>query len=168
MEDKEKFEALRGGYFVEYINGKPRLQKNTLVANGASWFLRDIFRKETTLLPDTFYLGLTNASYTFDSTTLSDLAAGEPSGHGYARQAINRNTSDWTVSEVNGVIQALSKTCTFTASSDWTSTWLRFFLCDASSGTVGNVISVSGPAPSARTVLSGAGPSVAYTYYLRG
>ena len=160
-----------GGYFIEHskIDGvSPRYAKNTLVQFGANAFLRDIFRKETTLLPDIYYLGLTNASYTFDGTTLAGLHAGEPVGNGYARQAIDRNTTDWTVQEVNGVEQVLSKICTFVASADWTQTWLRMFLCDASAGTVGNVISLSGPAPAARTVLNGNGPEIQYTYFMRG
>lgn len=161
--------ALQGGYFTEFVKGKeqPRI-KNTLVATGALWFLRDIFRKETTLLPDIYYIGLTGASYTFDGATLTSLAALEPSGHGYARIALNRDTTDWSVQEVNGVMQALSKIVTFTASSDWDKTWLRAFICNVASGTSGSVIAVSGPAPAARTVLSGAGPSMRYEYYLRG
>lgn len=170
---KNEMEALQGGYFAEYVKNKGKFvykqrTKNTLVSTGANWFLRDIFRKETTLLPNTFYLGLTSAAYTFDTATLAAINAGEPVGHGYARQAINRDTVDWTVSEVNGVMMAQSKVVTFTASSDWASTWLRMFICDQAAGTAGFVISLSGPAPAARTVLSGSGPSVSYQYFLRG
>lgn len=158
-----------GGYF-ELVDADGNViyrKKNTLVANGASWFLRTVFRGEA-VLPATYYLGLTNAGYTFDGATLAALAAGEPVGNGYARQALVKNTTDWTVQEVNGVMQALSKIATFTASADWTAQWLRMFICDASAGTVGNVVSVSGPAPALRTVLNGQGPSVRYSYYLRG
>lgn len=156
-----------GGYFVEYTNGKVlETIKNTLLETGANWFLRTMFRGES-VLPSSYYMGLTNSSYSFTSS-LADLAAGEPSGNGYARQELAVDTTDWTVQSVNGVMQALSKIVTFTASADWDKNWQRAFLCDAASGTSGNVISVSGPAPVPRTVLSGQGPSMQYQYYLRG
>lgn len=159
-----------GGYF-ELLDADGNViyrKKNTLVAQGASWFLRTIFRGEA-VLPATYYLGLTNAAYTFDQANLlTALNAGEPVGNGYARQALVKNTVDWTVQEVNGVMQALSKIATFTASADWSAQWLRMFICDQAAGTAGQVISVSGPAPALRTVLNGQGPSVRYTYYLRG
>jgi hypothetical protein len=156
-----------GGYFVEYQNGIPLEPiKNTLVEQGAKWFLQTMFRGED-VLPDTYYLGLTNATYSFTSA-LSVLTAGEPSGNGYVRQALNRDTTDWTVQVVNGVMQALSKVVTFTASANWDKSWQRAFICDVETGDTGNIIAVSGPAPTARTVLSGAGPSVQYQYFLRG
>lgn len=158
-----------GGYFTEHQPGGEKIElKNTLVANGASWFLRTIFRGEA-VLPATYYLGLTNAAYSFDGTTLASLAAGEPVANGYARQALVKNTTDWTVQEVNGVMQALSKIVNFTCTTaPWTIDWLRMFICDASAGTSGNVISVSGPAPGPRHVIVGAGPAIDYAYYLRG
>lgn len=162
-----------GGYFSFWDGGaraaateKPLRIKNTLVGVGASNFLRTLFRGES-VLPTSFYLGLTNSNYNWDST-IADLAAGEPTGNGYARQELTRNTTDWTVQEINGFMQALSKIVSFTASGDWDKQWLRMFICDVASGTSGDLYSVSGPAPALRTVLSGAGPSVRYEYYLRG
>lgn len=154
-----------GGYFNIISEGE--VIKNTFVAAGASLLLRAVFRGEA-VLPAVYYLGLTNSSYDFDNTTLANIAVGEPSGHGYARQALTQNTIDWTVSEVNGVMRAISKTALFTASSNWDKAWNRMFLCDQSSGTSGILFSVSGPTPSAQTVLSGAGPSIRYEFYLRG
>ena len=139
----------------------------TMVRDGSLLLLRSMFRGEATL-PAIYYMGLTNASYTFDAASLAALAAGEPVGNGYARQPLNRNTSDWTVQEVNGVLQVISKTCIFTASANWDKAWQRSFICDAVSGTVGTVYSVSGPTPAPRTVLAGAGPSLSYQYWLRG
>lgn len=163
-----EMKALQGGYFVEHVQDKHILHKNTLVQYGAQSMLEAVFQGATPFAA-TWYLGLTNVSYTFDEAALlAALHAGEPAGHGYARIAINQDNVDWTISEVNGVMQTLSKICTFTASSDWDKQWLRMFLCDAVSGTSGNVISVSGPAPASRTVLNGAGPSMQYAYYLRG
>lgn len=158
-----------GGYFIEHqADGSKREVKNTLVATGASWFLRTMFRGEA-VLPATYYMGLTNAAYTFDGATLAGLAAGEPVGNGYARQPLVKNTTDWTVQEVNGVMQALSKIAIFTCTgAGWTQNWLRMFLCDAAAGTAGNVVAVAGPAPGPRVVGVGAAPSCQYAFYLRG
>lgn len=139
----------------------------TMTAAGSTLIFRSVFRGEA-VLPAIWYLGLTNASYTFDGVTLAGLAAGEPVGNGYARQVLNRDTSDWTISEVNGVIQVQSKTVIFTASANWDKSYSRMFLCDASAGTAGIVYAVSGPTPAPRTVLLGAGPSVSYQFFLRG
>lgn len=156
-----------GGYYIEYVDGiaqKPI--KNTMLRTGAQWFLQTFFQG-LAVTPATYYMGLTNAAYTWTST-LADLNVGEPAGHGYARQAITKNNVDWTVAEVNGFMQALSKIVTFTASSNWDKQWNRMFICDQAAGTAGSVVSVSGPAPALRTVLSGAGPSCQYEYFLRG
>jgi hypothetical protein len=155
-----------GGYFVEYVNGKPLPPiKNTVLKNGAQSFLQDMFQAAASL-PTNFYIGLTNVSYDWTSA-LSDIAAGEPVGNGYARQQLTRNGTDWTVDEVNGFMRAISKQVTFTASADWDKAWNRMFICDVGSGTSGLAYAVSGPAPSDRTVLSGAGPTIQYQYYLR-
>lgn len=139
----------------------------TMVAFGATTFFRSLFRGEN-VMPASFYLGLTNVDYTFDGTTLANLAAGEPVGNGYARQQLQRNTVDWSVDEINGFIRVQSKVVIFTASTDWDKSWTRAFICDVSAGTGGNIYGVSGPAPSPRTVLAGVGPSVNYSFWLRG
>jgi hypothetical protein len=158
------FGELGKGYFEH--NGI--LLPNTWVKDGASLALRRLFRGEN-VFATVLYLGLTNASYTFDVAPLTTLAAGEPVGNGYARQAINTNTSDWTVQEVGGVMQAVSKTCVFTCSgAPWTVAWQRAFLCDQASGTAGLVYAVSGPAPAPRTVNVGAGPPINYQFWMRG
>lgn len=158
---------IQGGHFVEWVDGKPLPPlKNTLLRTGASFFLRTIFRGEA-VLPATYYLGLTNIAGGWLST-LADIAVGEPVGNGYARQALVKNTVDWTVQEVNGFMQALSKIDVFTASANWDKQWNRMFICDQAAGTAGNVFSLSGPAPALRTVLTGQGPSIQYEYFLRG
>lgn len=173
MRSMDAQSALEGGYFVEYAKRKNRMEetlrlKNTLTAVGASYLLRTCFRGEA-VLPATYYMGLTNASYTFDAATLATMAAGEPVGNGYARQALVKNTVDWTVQELGtNIMQALSKLVTFTCSgSPWTVNWVRGFICSAAAGTVGDVIAVSGPAPSPRVVNVGLGPTLNYQYYLR-
>lgn len=173
MRSMDAQSALEGGYFVEYVKSRGRFKesarhKNTLTATGAGWLLRSFFRGEA-LAPATYYMGLTNATYTFDSNTLASMAAGEPVGNGYARMALVKNTTDWTVQELGtNIMQALSKLVTFTCTTaPWTINWVRGFICDAAAGTAGNVIAVSGPAPAPRVVLVGAGPTLNYQYYLR-
>lgn len=166
-------EKPHGGYFIEHVKeheGAPvRLEfhKNTMLKTGAEYSLRTLFRGEA-VLPAAFYIGLTSAAYAW-SSTLATLAGGEPVGNGYARIALTRNTVDWTVQEVNGVEQALSKIVTFTCvGANWTQNWQRMFLTDQAAGTAGYVFAVSGPAPAARVVSPGAAPSVQYTFYMRG
>jgi hypothetical protein len=125
------------------------------------------FRGED-VMPASLFMGLTNVGGSFDDVTLADLAAGEPVGNGYARQELVTGTSDWTVDEVNGVIRVISKTVEFTASANWDKAWDRMFLCTVLDGTSGDVFAISGPAPAPRTVLSGAGPSINYEFWLRG
>lgn len=140
---------------------------NTLLRTGATWMLQTVFQG-LAVTPVTYYLGLTSAGYSWTST-LAALAAGEPVGNGYARQALTKNNVDFTVQEVNGVMQVISKLVTFTcAGAQWTQNWQRGFICDAAAGTVGDVVAVSGPAPTARVVGVGQGPTMQYTGYLRG
>ena len=139
--------------------------RNSLLSSGAEYFLRTVFRGEA-ILPANFYIGLTSAHPGFVAT-LASLAAGEPTTGGYARIAAARGTSDWTVTFINGAWRARSKLCVFTASGDWVTVWRRVFLCDASSGTVGNAFALSGPAEEDQLVLSGAPPSVVYDLWMR-
>jgi len=141
--------------------------KNTLVSDGASYFLRTLFRAEA-VLPANFYIGLTNANPGFDLSTLVAIAAGEPNtAQGYARQPAVRNTTDWTVTEINGAWRARSKLVTFTASGTYSIDWVRLFLCNLVSGTGGNVFSLSAPAIAPNHVLVGGGPSVVYDFWMR-
>lgn len=141
---------------------------NTVIGQGVSLFLRSLFRAES-VMPADFYIGLTNSSVDFlDGTALATAAATEPSGHGYARQATVRGTSDWTVELVNGVYRARSKVVTFTASSDYTQAYSRLFLTDQASGTAGIVFAVSGPTPDPVLILNGAGPSCGYIFNMGG
>lgn len=158
-----------GGYFqILDKNGEVAHEiKNGLTVYGGTQLLQSFFQKTVIGVAD-LYLGLTNEDYTFDGTTLAALAAGEPAGNGYARQALVLSNAGWVISEVNGVLQCQSAICTFTASADWSSQWQRMFLCDANAGTAGNVIAVSGPAPNLVQTLNGAGPSMRYVHYLRG
>lgn len=140
---------------------------NTIVKNGAEIFLQNLFQDVQTNMPAAYYLGLTDATYTYDSADLSDIAAGEPTGNGYARQLLTRNDTDWDVAEVNGLMRARSKLVTFTASANWDVAWSRMFLCNQASGTSGFVFALSGALLTPATVLSGDGPSVRYEFWNR-
>lgn len=170
FKENEKMRALRGGYFVEHVQKKRLYHKNTLVKYGAQAILQTVFQGAA-VFAATWYIGLTNANYTFDAAgLLATLAAGEPVANGYARIALAQSNVGWpTVSEVNGVMMVLSKQCNFVCTTaPWTINWTRAFLCDAAAGGAGNVIAVSGPTPAPRTVNVGAGPSIQYSHFLRG
>ena len=154
-----------GGYFVLNPGGPyEEVLKNTWVKDGADLALQSIFQAQA-VFAAAFHLGLTGASYTYESATLASINASEPAGNGYARQSLTRNTTDWSVSLVNGVMRAASKIVTFTASANWDKTWSRMFICDQ---TASKVISLSGATPTPRTVLAGQGPPIQYFYYLSG
>lgn len=141
--------------------------RNTLVSDGASYFLRTLFRGEA-VLPANFYIGLTNANPGFDLSTLAAIAGGEPNvAQGYARQPAVRNTSDWVVTEINGAWRARSKLVTFTASGTYSIDWVRMFICNAASGTSGNVFALSNPAVVPNHVTVGLGPPVRYDFWMR-
>lgn len=147
--------------------GKPneRRVRNTIVQDGAEYFLRSLFRGEA-VMPVDFYLGLTNASYTYTAASLATIAAGEPVGNGYARQPITRGVGGWTVSTVGNYTKAEGIDVTFTASAAWDKEWTRMFLCNVASGTAGIVFSLS-KAIEAQEVLSGDGPTVNYEHWIR-
>jgi len=155
-----------GGEYILHP-GKPNecRVKNTVTGDGAALFLRNLFRAEA-VMPATFYLGLTNASYTYSSALLVDIAAGEPTVGGYGRQPILRDIPSWVISQISDTTRCRSIPVTFTATAQWDKQWTRMFLCDAASGTVGTVFSLS-KALDPQTVLAGQGPSMAYEHWIR-
>lgn len=153
------------GRFILNPGPHEEVVENTIVQDGAERFLRSLFRGEA-VLPSTYYVGLTLAAYTFTTATLALIAAGEPVGSGYARQAANRDTTDWTVEFINNAYRARTKTLVFGATSGYS--YSRMFLCNASSGTTGQVFALSRNTPAPRAVISGQGPSLAYELWLRG
>ena len=156
---------LNGGYFV-FNPGTPLEEriKNTLTADGAEMILQAAFQADDNFAA-ALYMGLSNASYTYESASVASIAAEEPSGNGYARAALTRNATDWTVSLINGIMRVQSKLCTFTASGNWSKNWSRAFIIDQ---TATKVIAASGAAPSERVVLTGQGPTVQYEFWLPG
>lgn len=150
---------------IDPITARETRMPNTIVEDGADKILRSVCRGEATL-PAAFYMGLTNATYEFDDADLTDIEAGEPTGNGYARQALTRNTSDWGAPSLeNNAMRCVSKSVTFTASSEWNVAWTRMFLANVASG-AGNVFALSG-ALSPQTVLAGNGPTLRYELWCR-
>lgn len=154
------------GEFTIRQPGKPKIiLPNTLVGEGALLTLQNIFQAAATW-PTNFYLGLTTADYSY-ATVLTDVEVAEPSGHGYARQAIVRSGAGWDTSLVNQAYRALSAVKTFTASSDWDKPWQNAFIATVASG-AGKLLAISSKYPTPLTVVSGAAPSVDYQFWLRG
>lgn len=157
-----------GGNFILQNGLLVPLVPNTIVEFGAEALLKFMFQDDDSDYPASWYLGLTNASYEFDTADLlTALAAEEPTGNGYARQALSRDDTTWDVSVVNSLWRARSTTATFTASAGWDKDWSRMFLCDVASGTAGNVFCVSKALSTPQTVLSGQGPLLAYEFWIR-
>lgn len=157
-----------GGNFI--INPGPRelIVPNTIVSFGAEALLKFAFQDDDSDFPASWFMGLTNASYEFDTAgILAALAAEEPTGNGYERQELPRDAPTWDVSLVNNLWRARSSTVTFTASAGWDKDWSRMFLTDQETGTAGDVFCVSGAQATPQTVLSGLGPPLAYEFWVR-
>lgn len=86
---------------------------NLLHDEGEQWMLEVAF-SEAQSVPVSFYIGLDNRASIAEGDVLPP--ANEPAGNGYARQAVNSDATDWTVSLDAGDYQAKSKIVTFTAS----------------------------------------------------
>lgn len=86
---------------------------NLLHDEGEQYILETAFSEAQTV-PAAFYIGLDNRASIAEGDVLPP--ANEPSGNGYARQPVNSDNVDWTVTQDAGDFQAKSKTVTFTAS----------------------------------------------------
>jgi len=149
--------------FVRFIAKRlgvpiPDYLPNALLDEGEKNVLDVYFRN--TNVPAQFYLGLGNNGGTpatpADTTLLSGVT--EVSGTGYARQLVNRNTTDWGASALDaGDYQSISKTVLFenTGGSSWTAAdyW---FLTTVLSGTSGLLL-CAGALSSSRVVAAGQG-----------
>lgn len=102
-------------------------------------FFCDVIFNETQSVPAAYYLGLDNRASLAEADTLASLS-GEPSGNGYARQPVNSDDTDFTVSQESGDFQAKTKTVTFTASGGSIGPVTKMFLCTVVSGTEGVLI----------------------------
>lgn len=154
----------------EFIFRIPKIgivvQRNTIVKSGALLFLQSLFQSQS-VLPSSLYLGLCNSTYTY-ATTLADVTATEPTTGGYARIAVARNVDNWTLSAMEYAYMIESKQVTFTATADWDKTWTQAFICDAASGSTGNLIAISKILANPVQVEAGTPPSISWRHYIRG
>lgn len=104
---------------------------------GEEYLVKVAFSEELAV-PASHYIGLDNRGTLAEADTLSSLS-GEPSGNGYARQAVATNNTDYTCSQDSGDWQAATKTVTFTASGGSIGPVQNCFLTDASSGSTGDL-----------------------------
>lgn len=108
---------------------------NVLQYEGQTLILSCMFGSET--VPTDYYVGLDNRSVVNVSDTMANIQL-EPSGYGYARQSLTRNSNfDIQSSEPP---KALSSTITFSATGgSYTAT--DMFLCTVQTGDSGKLIS---------------------------
>jgi hypothetical protein len=110
---------------------------NALADEGENAMLDVFFRAGTA--PSNFYIALYNDT-PVDTDTLATLT-GEPSGSGYARSLVERNSTGWpTLALDSGDYRAVSSTETFTASGGTIGPVTYACLVTAASGTSGLLI----------------------------
>ena len=102
-------------------------------------FVCQVVFSEAQTPPIAYYLGLDNRTSLAEADTLASLS-GEPTGNGYARQAVNSDATDWTVSQDSGDYQAKSKTVTFSATGGSWGPVTKLFLCTVATGTSGKLL----------------------------
>lgn len=108
--------------------------ENALADEGEGNMLDTYLR--ATSSPTTFYLALYNDT-PVEADTMADLT-GEPSGNGYARQEIERNSTGWpTLALDSGDFMATSKQVTFSASGGSWGPVTYMVLTTTASGTAG-------------------------------
>jgi len=142
---------------------------NLIVDQGKTDFIKMIVLADTSVVASggNFYIGLaSDVAFAVDST-LSDITD-EPSGNGYSRQAVERNSTGWpTIDVVNGQARAQSKVVTFSATGgDWDKTIKRAFLCNVSSGSTGRLFAFSGALEDDLQVSDGENFQVQYEVFI--
>lgn len=155
-----------GGRFI--LNpGEPdeQVTPNAILTDGVEYFLRTVFRGEA-ILPANYYIGLTSAAGDFN-VTFATIAAGEPVGNGYARQAAARGTVDWTVTKVGNTWKAASKLVTFTSTGVYTVDWKRLFLSDQAAGSAGKIFALGNPLLVPQHTINADNPKAVYEFWMR-
>jgi len=128
---------------------------NILHDEGEQIILQAFFDEQYTPTAS-YYISLDDRASLAEADTQGTMNATEPSGNGYARQAVSTDTSGWTIS-VSGDYQAASSTETFTASGGpipATGVVDNMGLSDTVSGTAGNMIA-SVALSTSRTITDG-------------
>lgn len=158
--------ATAGAFFVKLADGRKFRLDNTMVADGALLFLQDLFQANAALSAS-FYLGVCSLTYDF-STTLTQVAATEPTNGSYARIPLPRDNVTWTTQLIGNSYEVKSKDVRFSATADWNKPWRQVFLTDVAAGTAGHLFAVSGRYPEDIAVVAGQPPVMYYSFALRG
>ena len=150
------------GEFVcfDHQKNKELVVPNTVIQLGQTRLMQAAMQGNSIAI---FNLGVIDEvpSYT---DNVADLTTEPTSAGGYARQAINGDAVDWTITSVNGEARVESKTVTFTASgADFSRAFSRFFLMENG----GNLIACSSPLPNAVLLLDGQSYSIRYRLYYK-
>lgn len=134
---------------------------------GAQSILRQQYRGESVWAGD-LYIGLCQEVIDADME-LGDITTEPSSAGGYARKALQLNTTDWPTSDlVNGIPHIRSKVLNFAASSaNYSVPFTRLFLCDAASGSSGLLISMSAALNTPLLIEDGSDEDVQYEVYMK-
>ena len=154
--------AIRGQFNIGGI-----IVPNIVPNVGEEAFIKMIAQADTAVVTagGNFYMGLCTNTNVGPTAILSDLS--EMSGGGYARKAIERNTTGFpTIDSTNGIYRAASKTVNFAASGADIGPFTRAFLCNVASGTVGTLLAISGELPAAVTIADGNNQDMTYELFL--
>lgn len=117
------------------------IEENVLHDEGEQFMLQVVFDEQQSV-PTDYYIGLDNRGSPAEGDGLTELS-GEPSGNGYARQAVPSDNVGWTVTQSAGDYQAASTTETFTASGGAWGAVQQMFLCNTVTGTAGKLIATA-------------------------
>lgn len=133
-----------------------------LIHDEGEEFMIKVCFTEVVSVPAAYYLGLDARTTLAEVDTLASLVD-EPSGDGYARQAINSDGTDWTAQKDagSGDWEAESKECSFTASGGNWGAVTKAFLATSSDGS-GKLIASKALSQS-RTVNDGETLKVTFT-----
>lgn len=123
---------------------------NLLHSEGEEFILRTLFYNDGNSPPSAYYLGLDSRPSIAYADTMSNLI-GEPSGYGYARQALNSSSTGntgWTITTETSLHKALSNVVSFTASGGSYGPCYNLFLSNKSdnSGKLISSVALSTPA----------------------
>lgn len=160
------------GIFTFKQNGEEIRIPNIIVDDGEETYLKMIFQGDVAVIPlgGNFFLGLCGEVAVAPDAILADITDEPTTTNGYARQAIERNTTGFpTVDTVNGVKRAKSKDVIFTATGgDFSVPITRAFLCDVVLGSAGLLFAFSGKLPNPITVSPGTPLTTFYECYFDG
>ena len=112
---------------------------NILHDEGEQAMLQAMFSEAYTV-PASYYIALDDRVTLAEADTLVTMNATEPAVGGYARQAVNSDATDFTVTQDAGNYQAKTKTVNFAPSGANYPTVRNCNLGDQASGTAGKII----------------------------